>query len=74
MQKGEKHMDLHENIIHEEYNESLEILLPCHITNNTQAYICMCINEILHSLKVTHEEDYNIIYAMISDSAIFTEF
>ena len=56
------------------FTETLSLQIPLSITNNTQAYTCLCINEILHKLGIITENNYAVIYAMITDSDIFTEF
>lgn len=74
MQKGDKSMDIFAPACKSEFTECLSLNIPMKIQNNSQAYICLCINEILHKIGVMSEDNYSVIYAMISDSDIFTEF
>ena len=67
-------MDMFTKPDSKDFMEPLCIEIPCNITNNTQAYTCLCVNEILKTLGIIKEEEYNIVYAMIADSEIFTEF
>ena len=56
------------------FTENLLIDIPCSIQNNQQAYACLCISELLHSIGVVKEDDRCTLYAMITDSEIFAEF
>lgn len=67
-------MDLFEKVVHEQFGEDLHLQIPLVIKDNKQAYACVCINELLHTLGVITEDNYAVIYAMITDSDIFTEF
>lgn len=58
----------------QDFNETLSICIPCDVKNNNQAYALLCINELLHTMNITTEDNYSIIYSIITDSSIFTEF
>lgn len=73
--RKEKHMDLFAmKRAKEEYSETLHLNIPCTATDNKQAYGLLIINEFLHLLGVITEDNYSTLYALISDSDVFTEF
>lgn len=67
-------MDLFTCFNHEEFGEELSVLIPCKAKSNSQAYGLLLVNELLHLLGMTTEDNYSTLYAMITDSDVFTEF
>ena len=67
-------MDLFAQKPAEKFAEELSLQIPCTAKNNTQAYGLLIINELLHLLGIITEDNYSVLYAMISDADVFTEF
>lgn len=67
-------MDLFAPKTAETFGEALCMQIPCTAKDNTQAYGLLIINELLHLLGVITEDNYSVIYSMIADSDVFTEF
>ena len=67
-------MELFTTVSHEEFGEELFIKIPCRIKDNKQAYACLCLNELLHTFGIITDDNYAVVYAVLTDSDIFTEF
>lgn len=54
--------------------EPISTTFTVSVKNERQAYLFICMNEMLHSLGIINEKDYAINYAVISDNEQFKLF